>query len=117
MATNLAGIETGMEVFDSNGEKIGKISDILTIQAQSQVAATSSYAATDTGFDTGTGSLGTGGSNILKVDQGGILGIGAKELFIPFSAVQTVVPGESISINCTKDACGSMFGEKPEFLP
>ena len=117
MATNLAGIETGMDVFDSNGDKIGKISDILTIQAQSHAAVTSTYGGTDTGFDTGTGSFGTGSGNILKVDQGGILGIGAKELFIPFSAVQSVVPGDNITINCTKDACGSMYGEKPEFLP
>jgi hypothetical protein len=106
---------------------------------------TAGYGTTDTGSGTGTfGSTGTtdagafGGSDMtivsetvdtigtsgtfggstgyFKVDQGGILGIGAKHLYIPFSAVTNVVAGDNLTVNCSKDEADSLFGNKPDFL-
>ena len=52
----------------------------------------------------------------FKVDQGGILGIGAKHLYVPYDAVDDVVPGESVTLNCTKDEADAQYGTKPDFI-
>lgn len=122
MATNLATVQTGMDVLDPAGDKIGTVSDILTVQAYSANEQDAMYAdpATSTVSDLQT-TMGTpdaaGEQTYLKVEQGGILGIGARELYIPFSAVKQVVPGGNLTVNCTKDTCGDMYGDKPAFLP
>jgi hypothetical protein len=66
---------------------------------------------TDTGYD--ATSAGTGGPGYFKESQGGILGIGAKDLYIPYDAVQSVQPGESVTLNVTKDQAGSMYANEP----
>lgn len=122
MAINLNSVQTGMDVLDPNGNKIGAVSDILDVQAYSEADTDTVYS------DPTTGTVGdlqaetvtpdpAGRQSYLKVDQGGILGIGAKELYIPSSAVQTVVPGDNLTVNCTKDTCDDMYGNKPDFLP
>jgi hypothetical protein len=52
----------------------------------------------------------------FKVQQGGILGIGGKSLYIPFSAVQDVVAGDSVTLDCTKDECDARYGSMPASL-
>ncbi len=56
------------------------------------------------------------GERYFKVDQGGFLGIGAKSLYIPFSAVQNVVAGDSVTLDCTKDECDARYGSMPAQL-
>jgi sporulation protein YlmC with PRC-barrel domain len=122
MAVNLSTVQTGMDVLDPSGNKIGSVSDILSVQAYSETDTDTVFAdpAAGTAGDLQTTSVTpdpSGQQTYLKVDQGGILGIGAKELYIPFSAVQNVVPGDNLTVNCTKDTCGNMYGSKPDFLP
>jgi len=45
MVTNMAGIETGMAVYDLNGDKIGTVDDVLTVEAHSQNSLNDPYAA------------------------------------------------------------------------
>lgn len=121
MAVDLGSVQTGMDVFDPAGEKIGTLSDILNVQAYSATENQASYTAPGTGttadVQMGTTAPAPSGQNAyLKVDQGGILGIGAKELYIPFSAVESIVPGDNLTVNCTKATCADMYGTKPEFL-
>jgi PRC-barrel domain len=121
MITNLSGIQ-GMDVFDTNGEKVGTVADVLAIQLFSQnstpdtsvdtVPTAGEVAYTGGSFDSGTAGDGT----ILKVARGGIMGIGATDLYIPVKDVQTVVPGENLTINRTKDACDNLYSNKPEFM-
>jgi hypothetical protein len=102
-----------MDVLDPTGDKIGSISDIVGVQAYSAKDAQTGY--TDL---TSTGSPSPSGEQTyLKVSQGGVLGIGATDLYIPYNDIQNIVPGESITVNCTKDTCGAMYGTKPDFLP
>jgi hypothetical protein len=84
----------------------------------------------DTGFTTGTpgfagptapqtaggGTATATSTGYFKVEHGGILGIGAKDLYIPFSAVTTTVPGQNVTIDCTKDECADRYSQKPDFL-
>lgn len=121
MAINLASIQTGMDVYDPAGDKIGTIGDILDVQAysESDMNTVSANPATGTVGDMGVTTVTPNPSDqkrYLKVDQGGILGIGATELYIPFDAVESVAPGECVTVNCTKDTCGDMYGNKPDFL-
>jgi PRC-barrel domain len=117
MVTNLSGILTGMDVLDTNGEKIGKVTDVLAVQAFSQTASTSgtyeeSVAPTE---EAAYGSEGQG--NILQVQHGGVLGMGGTDLYIPVSDVTNVVFGESVTVNCTENTCENLYAQKPGFLP
>ncbi len=116
MATNTGSVSTGMDVLDSTGEKIGSIADVLTLAAYSQSAQSDPYASSTTGSDTDGGLGAADGNTVLKVSEGGVLGIGAKELYIPFDAVQSIVPGESVTINCAQAQCDSLYSQKPSFL-
>lgn len=116
MAMNLAGVQNGMDVFDSTGDKIGTVDDVLALAAYSQKAQSDPYAP---GTAESTGTTGTGATDqsaVLKVKEGGMLGIGAKELYIPADAVQTITPGESVTLNCAKSQCETLYSEKPTFL-
>lgn len=77
----------------------------------------------------GTGALGnesmvaggaaSGGSTdapYFKVNQGGVLGIGATSFYIPFSAVQNVVAGGRVTLSCTKEECATQYGSMPAAL-
>jgi len=145
---NANDIQDGMEVFGSDGEKIGSISEVYpgagdaattsgttqgfgtespgtvgeVVAEEVQVTETApSYRTADTESG-GYGSMRTAAAGTMtatgyfKVDQGGILGIGAKELYFPFNAVTTVVPGKNVTVNCAKDQCSDRYATKPAFL-
>jgi sporulation protein YlmC with PRC-barrel domain len=116
MNTNTAGIENGMTVYDLNGEKIGTVDDVLTVEAHSQTGMNDPYAAGSGGDFGTTVSSSAGETTVLKVSQGGVLGIGAKDLYVPFDAIQNIVPGDGVTVNCTKDQCSNLYAQKPSFL-
>jgi ribosomal 30S subunit maturation factor RimM len=116
MVTNIAGIENGMAVYDLDGDKIGSVDDVLTVQAHSQNMLNDPLAG-GAGEVLGAAGAGLAAANsLLKVSQGGVLGIGAKALYIPFDAVQNIAPGDGVTINCTKDECDNLYAQKPSFL-
>jgi hypothetical protein len=80
MAMNLAGVQSGMDVFDSTGDKIGTVDDVLALTAYSQNAQSDPYApeTAESAGTTGTGAIDQ--NAVMKVKEGGMLGIGAKEL-------------------------------------
>jgi sporulation protein YlmC with PRC-barrel domain len=115
MDTNATTVTSGMDVLDSTGEKVGTVADVLTLAAYSQSAQTDPYATTDSAAgDYGSGA--SDGNTVLKVNQGGVLGIGAKELYIPMSDVQSIQPGDSVTINCAQAQFESLYSQKPSFL-
>lgn len=96
-------IQDGMDVYDCDENKIGVIADVYPNlgsygDEQAQVSVEP-------------------GVEYFKVDQGGILGIGAKHLYIPFTAIETVNMNDGrLTINCTKQQADGMFDQKPAFL-
>lgn len=52
----------------------------------------------------------------FKVQQGGFLGMGATDLYIPFAAIRDIVPGKQLSLSVTKADADSRFANKPAFL-
>jgi hypothetical protein len=119
MATNLVGVQNGMDVYDSTGDKIGSVADVLTLAAYSQTAQNDPYAGgtVDTTGTIGTIGSGTADENaVLKINEGGVLGIGATTLYVPLDAVQNIAPGDSLTLNCSKSQCESLYSQKPSFL-
>lgn len=78
--------------------------EIVVIAAEVDIPVSSEMSGTDSG------------DQYFKVEQGGILGFGAKSLYIPFSAVQNVVAGDRVILNCTKDECDARYGSMPAAL-
>ncbi|MGI8967602.1 MAG: hypothetical protein ACR2GA_00660 [Chloroflexota bacterium] len=101
MAMNAEAVQTGMDVFDSTGDKVGSIEAIYALIPQDQ---------SDSTPVNGTA------SSMFKVGEGGVLGVGAKQLYIPSTAVQTVSPGQSVSLNCTKTQAEAQYANTPPFV-
>ena len=106
MVTNLSDIK-GMDVFDLNGEKVGAIAAVFAVPACSQNSPPNPSVGTVPP---------TGEETILKLERGGMMGIGATDLYIPVKDVQTMVPGENLTINCSKDVCDNLYANKPDFM-
>lgn len=96
METDPIRIEDGMEVFTSDGQKLGKVSHVWPM-----VEDTSST---------------TSSRGYFQVDQGGMLGLGAKHLYVPYSEIDDHVPGECMTVACTKSECTQRFEQQPEVL-
>ena len=89
-------IETGMEVYGTGGEKLGKVTKVWPAAADPTATAA--------------------GPGYFEMEHGGILGVGAKELYVPYAAVDDWVPGECLTLGCGKDDCEALYGNKPDFL-
>jgi hypothetical protein len=100
MVANLSDIK-GMDVFDPDGEKVGTVADVFAVPAFGH-----------SNFDSDP----AGEGRILKVERGGIMGIDATDLYIPVKDVQSVVPGQYLTINCSKDVCDNLYAKKPDFM-
>jgi hypothetical protein len=117
MITNLSDIQ-GMDVFDTNGEKVGWVANVFAVPAFGQNST--SNPSVDTipttvevahiGGSLDLDSVGEG--TILKFERGGIMGIGATDLYIPVRDVQSVAPGENLTINCSNEVCDHRYASK-----
>jgi hypothetical protein len=96
MNTETLRMNEGMEVFGTDGKKVGKVTHVWkgVTDASTSVIA----------------------SGYFQVDQGGVLGLGSKHLYVPFSAVEDTTPDECVTLDCSTDECADRFGQKPEFL-
>lgn len=92
MSADNSGIEKGMKVYTSGGGDLGKITHVWT----------------------GVGDSPTSPQDYFVVGEGGFLGIGEQYLYIPFDAIEVVVPGESITVNCSQEKCIDLYAAKPE---
>jgi hypothetical protein len=92
MSTKNLEIEKRMKVHASNGDDLGRISHVWT----------------------DVGETPTSPQDYIVVTEGGFLGIGGRSLYIPFDAVASVVPGESVTVNCNQEQCHDLYTTKPE---
>jgi Uncharacterized protein conserved in bacteria (DUF2171) len=97
-------IAKGMKVYGTDGEKLGTVAEVYTGTPAETEAAGSKDAADATG------------TLYIKVEHGGVLGLGTKDLYIPFAAVTEVAAGETLTVNGTKDECSDRYGNKPDVL-
>lgn len=77
----------GMDVRGSDGEKLGTVGEIMAIP---------------------------GDEAFIMVDQGGVLGIGSKHLWIPLEEISQVTEGRHITLSCTKEEADRQYDRKPQ---
>ena len=119
-------IQEGMDVYDSAGSKIGSVADIYfdtdsvtwNPPAGTTGATGTDYQNTSSVTNAATTATMTPPptTGSFKVTEGGILGIGAKDLYFPFDAVTSIDPGACLSVSCAKGECDDRYGEKPDWI-
>ena len=87
----------GMPVVDRLGRKIGLVAALYgTPTGSSELNA----------FVVDRDSMHAGyGPGYLKVQQGGILGIGCRDMFIPYDVILDIRPQQLVSVDCTMEEC------------
>lgn len=118
--------QEGMLVVDSEGEEIGRIDHVVravpTSGIEEEVAegvgvgdvpglGVTSFSPPMT-TATWTGSE----SGYVVVSHGGVMGIGARHVYVPFSEVTRVQAGERLMLHCTADQCRAKYAAKPAGL-
>src|SRR5919205_2964564 len=96
MVETAADIQKGMEVYAADGEKIGGVEHVWPYVSDAPTHVTA--------------------SGYFSVHEGGILGIGGKELYVPFSAVDDVTRGDCLTLSCTKEEANRLYASRPDFL-
>lgn len=128
MATSAFTAQEGMVVVAADGTQLGRVAHIVRSvphpgafdsRSTSGIGVGDAPGLGDTGkfsppLDTATWTGGEGG--YVVVTHGGVLGIGATHLYIPFHAVSGVVPGENLTLGCSAQECQRLYGEKPPGL-
>lgn len=94
MSADTSRIEKGMTVYTLDGGELGTVKHIWT-----------------EGEETPTSS-----QDYLEAGEGGFFGIGEHDLYIPFDAVVSVVPGSSVTVNCSREECIDLYAAKPDFI-
>lgn len=92
MSADTMGIEKGMAVYTLDGGELGTVKHIWTDDGEPSDPA----------------------QDYLEAGEGGFLGIGEHDLYIPFDAVVSVVPGTSVTVNCGREECVDLYAAKPD---
>jgi hypothetical protein len=105
MNTETLDIRLDMEVYGCEGAKIGAVAHIYRVlpEAEGSGAAAEMHTTIASAI------------TYLQVGSGGILGLGAKELYIPITAVETAAEG-CVTLKCTKSECLDRYATKPAGL-
>jgi hypothetical protein len=105
---------TGTSSFDTTGTAgYGSGTDTPSIGATGGFGGSGTSAMGTSTAGTGTGTMTFTG--LFKISEGGILGIGATDLYIPFSAVSNI-NADGVYLNCTKDQAEQQYQQQPDFL-
>jgi hypothetical protein len=44
------------------------------------------------------------------------MGLGAQQLYVPFAAVEDVITGDRVVLNCVKEECQNLYANRPAEL-
>lgn len=130
MILNIGDIRGGMDVYSIAGERVGTVTDVRlsnedddTPQVHEQVTIEfPAEAVRDTGGDTQADNQHRAGSRHMERATIGptraSISYFAVEgehgaLFIPFTVVITLFPGENVTLECTLEECEQRYRERP----
>lgn len=107
---------SGSDIGSGTGTGTGTFSSGSDVGSGGGYGTGTSDTGTSTSYGTSSAGIGTMTSTgYFKVGEGGVLGIGATDLYIPFSAVSSVT-AEGVNLNCTKDQAEGQYRQKPAFI-
>jgi hypothetical protein len=118
--------QEGMLVVDSAGEEIGRVNHLyravpnsgIEDEVAESVGVGEAPGLSASGFSppmstaTWTGSE----TGFVVVSHGGVMGIGAHHIYVPFSEVHSVHAGERLVLHCTREVCLQQYAQKPAGL-
>ena len=130
MILNLGDIRGGMDVYSIAGERVGTVTDVRlsnedddTPQVDEQVTIEfPAEAVRDTGDDTEADNQHEAGSRDTETATIGPTRASISyfvvegehgALFIPFTVVMTLFPGENVTLDCTLEECDQRYRERP----
>ena len=87
MTISVGDVQLGMEVYGSEGKKLGKVNEVFSTPSTDEPHI------------------------YFTVDHGGVLGIGATVLSIPFSAIQHLGPGQAVTLDCTEEQAHARYAK------
>jgi len=87
MTISMGDVQLGMEVYGSEGKKLGKVNEVFSDPSSDEPHI------------------------YFTVDHGGVLGIGATVLSIPFSAIQRLGPGHAVTLDCTDEQANARYAK------
>lgn len=103
MAVTLDTVQGDMEVYGSDGEKIGSVGGV---ERATEVTAVGQ------GIDEVVSSV----IRYLKVKRPGLLDIAGEDLYVPESAIRSMSFAHGVVLECTKDECIARYKYKPNVL-
>jgi hypothetical protein len=103
MAVTLDTVQGDMEVYGSDGGRIGNVGGVeratdVTVVGDGPDAAISSVI------------------RYLKVKRAGFLDIVGEDLYVPESAIRSMSFAHGVILECTKDECIERYKDKPNVL-
>lgn len=93
MIVAVSDAQLGMDVYDNAEKKIGIINEIYNAPDREE-----------------------GEHLYMQVTEGSVLEFWSKNLYVPFSAIVDLVPGQLVTLDCSAADAQKRFGSKPEFL-
>jgi hypothetical protein len=96
MVQTAADIQKGMGVYSSNGDKLGEVHHVWPYVTDAPTHVTA--------------------SGYFSVREGGTLGIGGKDLYVPFAAVDDITRGDCLTLSCTKEEANRLYASSPDAL-
>lgn len=109
-------IQIGMVVHGKDGTELGKVTEVWPYTESYGYLSRGTHELADYGAIGGTGDTMTSDRGYFQVRQGELLGFGGRDLYLPFSTIQAVAPGESVTVDCTEDTCEERYGTRPGVL-
>jgi hypothetical protein len=105
MTSETLDIRLDMDVYGCDGAKIGTVAHIYRVSPETEGSGTAAEPRATI----------ASAVTYLQVESGGILGLGAKELYVPITALETAAEG-CLTLNCTKNECLNRHATKPAGL-
>lgn len=103
MDVNLDTVQADMEVYGSDGEKIGQVAGVERQE---------DFIVVGSGPDAALPAV----TRFVRVKRPGFLEIGGGDLHIPESAIRSISFGDGVMVDCTKDECIERYQKRPNVL-
>jgi len=109
-------VEKGMDVFGSDGEKVGTVAEVWAESDTHEPVERSTTHLSDYGPISGSSTPLDTARGYIRVTSGGVLGVGAQELYVPLTEVTAADRENGIQLGCASADCEARYKTKPDLF-
>lgn len=109
-------IQLGSHVYGTNGTELGVVTEVWPYTETHGYISRKNHELPDSGPIHGTGDLMISDSGYFEVTQPTSLGLASRIWYVPFPDVESVVPGESVTVSVDAELGEERYGSRPEVL-